>query len=85
MNIRGYSDFRFEDHASIVTASKIIIASGCTLHRMVLRKDGEEFITHRENLMLDGNVIKHVDFYEGHYFKSYDKAVENFIERCKSL
>lgn len=86
VTISCHSDFIFENHPSIVVASKIVISPGSKVHRIVLRKDGEEYITHQENVILDGNIWKHGDFYWGHYFQGdMDKATADFIERSAKL
>lgn len=40
MTIRSYSDFKFENHPSIIEASRIIIAEGSAVYRVVLRNTG---------------------------------------------
>lgn len=44
---------------------------------LVLRKIGDEFVTHRFDTDINGKT----KYYWGHYFKSYEKAVKDFIER----
>lgn len=56
-------------------------------HRLVLRKTGNEFVTHFENLTAkqNGDVLEfhHRDFYWGHYFQKEEDAIKNFEERSK--
>lgn len=56
-------------------------------HRVVLRKNGNEFITHMENLTpkQNGNVLEfhHRDFYWGHYFQTEEDARADFEARSK--
>jgi hypothetical protein len=95
--LRSHSDFVFDNHPSILYASKIIIAEGCQVHRVVVRKvSDKEYVTHMENLSLEGRTWKHGDFYWGHYFTTQsddanvqrqerDKALADFNERCTKL
>jgi len=54
--------------------------------RFVLRKRGDEYITHTENLRLEDGVFKHDGFYWGHYFMLDAKgAQEDYKERCEKL
>lgn len=96
--IRAWSDFVFDNHPDILYASKIIIAEGSTCYRVVIRKITEqEYVTHMENVVLDGNVWRHGDFAHGHYFHAKvpgdanaqraarDEALQDFNERCDKL
>jgi hypothetical protein len=96
--LRSYSDFKFDNHPSILYASKIIIAAACTCHRVVVRKlSDKEYVTHLENVVLDGDTWKHGDFSQGHYFNAMvptdpnsqrearDRALEDFNERSAKL
>jgi hypothetical protein len=85
MTIQSHSEFKFEDEPSIIAASKIVIDGGCMNRRVVLRKVGDEYITHYENVMLDGDTWKHNGFYEGHYFKSQREAANDFEDRRQKL
>lgn len=95
---RSYSDFQFENYPDILYASKITIAEGSTCFRIVIRKINEqEYVTHMENVVLDGNTWKHGDFAHGHYFHAKvpgdanaqrvarDAALKDFNERCAKL
>lgn len=95
---RSYSDFKFENHPSILYASKIIIGAASTCHRVVVRKlSDKEYVTHLENVVLDGDTWKHGDFYQGNYFtadvpsdansqrEARDRALEDFNERSSKL
>lgn len=95
--LRSHSDFKFENHHSILEASKIVIAEASQVHRVVLREVGrQEYVTHMENVYLDGDTWKHGDFYWGHYFnaasdseedrnEALKKALEDFKERTAKL
>ena len=95
--LSSHSDFKFEDDPSILYASKIVIAEACQCHRVVVRKiSNKEYVTHMENVQLDGNTWKHRDFYWGHYFSTVsddpelqraerDKALADYNERCAQL
>jgi hypothetical protein len=96
--LRSYSDFKFDNHPSILYASKIIIAAACTCHRVVVRKlSDKEYVTHLENVVLDGDTWKHGDFYQGNHFtakdpsdansqrEARDEALKDFNERCSKL
>lgn len=97
MVLRSYSDFKFDNHPSILYASKIVITAGCQCHRVVVRKLNEkEYVTHYENVYLDGDTWKHGDFYQGNYFTTFsddaneqrvqrDKALADFNERCAKV
>lgn len=97
MALANYSDFKFENHPSIMEASRIIISEGSQPYRMVLRKlDEKEYVTHLETLALDGDTWKHTSFFQGHYFNVHSdseedkkatltKAVEDYNERCGKL
>ncbi len=90
MAIRAVSEFKFEDDPTIVKASRIILSHGSQPHRVVLRKldnsRGEEYVTHQENLVLDGTTWKHGDFYWGHYFlDSYEAAQRDYLDRVAKL
>lgn len=86
MTLRFHSDFKFDDHSSIIEASPIVIKSGCSCYRVVLRQEGSKYVTHQENVILDGDTWKHGDFYWGHYFED-DRAaaVKDFNARCEKL
>lgn len=85
--------FKWDNHPSIIAASKCVISDGSMVHRVVLRKTGDnQYVTHQENLRLDGDTWKHRDFYWGHYFDSpnhletnLDKARADYAERCAKL
>lgn len=95
--LRSYSDFIFDNEPSILYASKIIIAQGCTCYRVVVRKLSEkQYVTHMENVVLDGIRWRHGDFSQGHYFntqsddaneqrKCRDLALADFNERAAKL
>lgn len=78
---------KINNHPSILRASTIEISEGLQPHRMVLRKNGDEYITHRENLepIQNGDVLEfqHRDFYWGHYFSSLEAAIKDFEDRVK--
>lgn len=55
-----------------------------------------EYVTHQENLILEGDTWKHGDFYWGHYFNAASdsdadnkdalgKAIADYNERCAKL
>lgn len=86
--------FKCENHKDIINYSKLVWSEGMMPARIVLCKipssslgqDKHEYVTYRENLVLDGNVWKHRDFYWGHYFGDNEKkAVEDFNERADKL
>jgi len=80
------SDFKFNNHPSILEYSKIIISEGLKPHRVVLRQlDDLEYVTHMENVALDGDTWKHGDFYWGHYFSNKSQALADFSERARKL
>ena len=96
--LRSFSDFKFDNHPSILYASRIIIAAGSTCHRVVVRKLSErEYVTHMENVQLDGDTWRHGDFSHGHYFhaneptnpesqrEARDRALEDFNKRSEKL
>ena len=91
--IRDHGGFKFENEPTIVVAGNIRIAAGSMNCRIVLRKvkagnspSGFEYITHQENVKLDGDTWKHGDFYWGHYFMDdMEKAIADFNERCAKL
>lgn len=86
MRLTSYSDFRFENHPSILVASHIVIAAASTIHRVVLRKVGDnEYVTHVENVILEDNVCKHGDFHTGHYFEDQHAALKDYEDRSKRL
>lgn len=71
---------------TILIASHIVWRDGCAPTRVVLRKDGEEYITHMENLRLEDGIFKHDGFYWGHYFMHNEKmAKEDYQDRLKKL
>jgi hypothetical protein len=77
---------QIENHKSILQASKLVWNEGCAPVRVVLRQEGEEYITHMENLRLEKGVFKHDGFYWGHYFmRLKDEAQKDFSERCAKL
>lgn len=95
--LRSYSDFKFDNHPSILYASKIVIGAASTCHRVVVRKlSDKEYVTHLENVMLDGDTWRHGDFYQGNYFTTQsddanvqrekrDEALSDFNERSAKL
>lgn len=77
---------QIENEKTILSASKIVWSEGCAPVRVVLRNNGGDYITHMENLRLDGGTFKHDGFYYGHYFgKDADKAHADYLERAKKL
>lgn len=77
---------KVENHSSILLASKLVWQEGCAPVRVVLRQQGEEYITHMENLRLEDGVFKHDGFYWGHYFMGLkDEAQKDYHERAAKL
>ena len=77
---------RIENDKTIIAASKMVWSEGTAPHRVVLRKDGEEYITHMENLRLVDGIFKHDGFYWGHYFMLDEAgAKEDFKARVSKL
>lgn len=87
MTIQGITTFKCENHASIISSSKVVWDEGLMPHRVVLRKEGDEYITHMENLVFKDDGFKHLEFYWGHYFKDseLEKAKEDFNTRVTTL
>jgi hypothetical protein len=86
MGLISYSDFKFENDPTIMESSRVVIESGCTIRRVVLRQKDGEYITHMENLSLEGDTFKHGSFYYGHYFDSnMTEALRDFHDRCEKL
>ncbi len=86
MSQEAINVFKCQNDASILAASKVVWDEGVQPHRVVLRKSGEEYITHMENLAFQGDGFIHRDFYWGHYFGSdQEKAHADYLERCKKL
>lgn len=93
MALANYSDFKFEDHPSILDASRVIIERGKQPYRIVVRKNSEtEYVTHQESVVLDGDTWRHGSFYWGHYFHvTTDKesalalAMKDFVERISKM
>lgn len=83
----GISTFKCENHPSILVASKVVWDEGDMPHRVVLRKVGDEYVTHWENLVFKDDGFVHRDFYWGHYFKAdeLEKAKEDFQERRQKI
>lgn len=95
---RSHSDFKFDNHPSILYASRIIIAEASACYRVVVRKlSDKEYVTHMENVQLDGDTWRHGDFSQGHYFnaavptdpnsqrEARDRALSDFNERSAKL
>lgn len=77
---------QIENEPTIIQASKMVWGEGTAPHRVVLRKSGEEYITHMENLRLENGIFKHDGFYWGHYFMLDSKAAEeDYRERASKL
>jgi hypothetical protein len=75
---------KIENHPSILDAKPIIMQSGCVPHRIVLRWETESYhpyVTHMENLKLEGDTLVHEDFYCGHYFSTLEDAQRDFASR----
>ena len=71
---------------TILLASKVVWEEGCMPRRVVLRKVGEEFLTHMENLTFVDDGFVHHDFYWGHYHGAdQEKANADYLERVRSL
>ena len=73
-----------QNHPSILNAGEIRIQSGCVPHRVVLRHEPEsyqKYVTHMENLKLNGDTFEHESFYWGHYFSTLEAAEKDFQER----
>ena len=97
MALSSYSDFKFENHPSILDASSIVIAAASQCHRMVVRKLSEmEYVTHLETVSLDGDTWKHNSFMWGHYFnaaseskedkdKALSEAIKDYGERVRKM
>ncbi len=72
---------KIENHPSILQHSPIQIQEGLQPYRFVLRHlpgEFQPFVTHRENMKLEGGTWKHRDFYWGHYFSEQKEAEEDF-------
>lgn len=73
------------NHPTILKAKPIKVAEGLRPHRIVLRQNGDEFVTHCENLkpIQNGDTLEwhHEDFYWGHYYRSRDEAEADFEGR----
>lgn len=94
-------DERIQNEPSILSASHIVIKPMCMPERVVLRKVGKEFITHKERLKaappkeLNSCGFVHGSFDSGSYFPifAYDgdeekaraAATKDFEERCRKL
>lgn len=86
MSKEGISTFKCENDPSILASSKVVWDEGVQPHRVVLRKVGNEYMTHMENLSFKDDGFVHRDFYWGHYFDGdQDKAHADYLERCKKL
>lgn len=86
MNAEGINVFKCNNDPSILMASKVVWDEGVQPHRVVLRKQGDEYITHMENLVFKDDGFIHRDFYWGHYFgQDQVKAHADYLERCKKL
>ncbi len=86
MSAEGISTFKVKNDPSILMASKVVWDEGVQPHRVVLRKDGNTYVTHMENLAFLGDGFVHRDFYWGHYFEQdQEKAHADYLERCQKL
>jgi hypothetical protein len=84
--IKGISVFKCENDPSILLASKVVWDEGVMPHRVVLRKNWDEYITHMENLIFVNDGFVHSDFYWGHYFQNdLEKANADYLERVQKL
>jgi hypothetical protein len=75
---------KIQNHESILMASVVKIEDGTVPHRIVLRKLEDSYmpyVTHGENLRIDGDVLVHDSFYWGHYHLDMESAVEDYKER----
>jgi len=81
---------------SIVAASHTVMNSGTLPHRIVLRDEGQQYITHIEILAIravgdctdaDGNPdtiqLHHMGFENGHYFR-YDRLHDEGVMKAKA-
>ena len=83
---QGTTVFKVQNHKSIVAASKVVWDEGECPHRVVLRKDRDEYTTHMENLILCGDTFESYGFHWGHYFMLDEaRAKEDYLERVKKL
>lgn len=71
---------KFENHPSILRTTALHIEEGLMPYRYVLREETgvQPWVVHRENMTLDGNIWKHIDFYWGAYFSSQQDAEQYF-------
>jgi len=70
-------------HKEIVSESKG--KTPCTQnYRVVLREIGgyHPYVTHLENLQDNGEQKEGREFYWGHYFEKYEKALVDYVDRC---
>lgn len=75
-----------ENEKSILFHSRIVWDEGCAPLRIVLRKNGNEYITHMEALSLEDGVFKHAGFMYGNYFgQDEKKAMADYQERRAKL
>jgi hypothetical protein len=77
--------FKVKNDPSILEAKNLIIAEGLMPYRYVLRHVPESpyhpYVTHRENMKLEGDTWEHMEFYWGHYFTTIEEARADFEER----
>lgn len=83
----GNNTLKVENHSTILASSRLVWSEGTAPHRVVLRKVGNEYVTHMENLFLgEDGTFRHGDFYWGHYFSQDEKgAKDDYLERCSKL
>lgn len=75
-----------EKEKTILLNSRIVWEEGCAPRRVVLRKNGDEYVTHMEILTLEGGVFKHAGFMWGNYFGDDAKgAAADYQERVARL
>lgn len=67
------------NHPSVIDYTPVIIRDGEQPNRFVLRKlSDKEYVIHRENMQINGNLVEHLEFYQGQYFQDYSSAAREF-------
>jgi hypothetical protein len=80
------STFKCDKEQTILHAGRVVWSEGCRPCRIVLRKHGDDYITHMELLVFNTDRFQHDAFHDGHYYRDDKaKAEEDFERRCKEL
>jgi hypothetical protein len=67
------------NHSTVIDCTPVVIRDGEHPNRVVLRRvSDKEYVVHQESMQINGNLVEHLEFYQGQYFKDYSSAVQEF-------